>query len=188
MPSPLNRQDHTLTVSSNSKQLVLKFTDEPVEKQPPLQFKRPKPPQPGTLQQVGKIAWGILEVIAKPKPRGGRPQAAPGARRQNAPPSRPARSQEGVDGPARASSARSTGPGPRPSGRNENVRCAGARPTRTQSDTNSGQFALANLSLYRDWPAVRSPDVTRVRVRDSVLHGNAMSIPHYRTSSTRKPA
>jgi outer membrane protein assembly factor BamB len=64
-------QDHTLTVNSNSKQLVLKFTDEPFEKQPPLQFKpQPKPPQPDTLQQVGKIAWGILELMAKPKKLG----------------------------------------------------------------------------------------------------------------------
>ena len=77
-------QDHTVTVSSNSKQLVLKFTDEPVEKQPPLRVQA-EPPQPGTLQQVGKIAWGILEVIAKPKqpgddrrqPRDPPPNAAP---------------------------------------------------------------------------------------------------------------
>ena len=39
-------QEHTITVNSNSKQLVLKFTDEPVEKQPPLQFKAPNRPSP----------------------------------------------------------------------------------------------------------------------------------------------
>ena len=81
-------QDHTLTVSSNSKQLVLKFTDGPVEKQLPLRFS-PKPPQPGTLQQVGKIAWGILEVIAKPKPAGDDPKAPPGPAAETPPPADP---------------------------------------------------------------------------------------------------
>jgi hypothetical protein len=59
-------QQHKITVSSNSKQLALAFTGEPVEKQPPLQFKA-EPPKPSALQQVGNIARGILQVIAKPK-------------------------------------------------------------------------------------------------------------------------
>jgi hypothetical protein len=59
-------QVQTVTVSSNSKQLALQFTAEPVDQQPPLQFKAP-PPKPNVMQQMGKVARGILDVIAKPK-------------------------------------------------------------------------------------------------------------------------
>ncbi|MHB8970379.1 MAG: outer membrane protein assembly factor BamB family protein [Pirellulaceae bacterium] len=79
--------NHTLTVSSNSKQLVLKFTDQPLENQPPLPFKsQSKPPQPSTLQQVGKIAWGILEVMAKPKKPADDPQPPPEPAAKTQPP------------------------------------------------------------------------------------------------------
>jgi outer membrane protein assembly factor BamB len=55
-----------LTISTNSKQVALQFTDEPVEKQPPLRYE-PAPPPPGAMEQAGKIAKGLLQIIAKPK-------------------------------------------------------------------------------------------------------------------------
>ncbi len=68
--------DHTLTINSNTKQLTLRFTDEPFEKQPPVQFLAP-PARPTAIEQVGKVARGILDAIAKPKaPEGEAPQRA----------------------------------------------------------------------------------------------------------------
>ncbi|MHB0956158.1 MAG: outer membrane protein assembly factor BamB family protein [Pirellulaceae bacterium] len=80
--------EQTLTVHSNSKQLVLKFTDGPMEKQLPLQFKA-QPPRPDVLQQAGKIAWGILEVIAKSKAGGEEPPAPPEPAVETPPPAEP---------------------------------------------------------------------------------------------------
>lgn len=62
-----------LTISTNSKQLDLRFTDEPVEKQPPLRYE-PAPPPPGAVEQAGKIAKGLLQIIAKPKPKKEKPK------------------------------------------------------------------------------------------------------------------
>lgn len=62
-------QEHKMLISAGAKQHVLAFTDEPVAQQPPLQFK-PAPPKPDALQQVGKIARGILQAIARPKEPG----------------------------------------------------------------------------------------------------------------------
>jgi hypothetical protein len=58
--------DHVVSVQTNSKPLALRFTDEPVDPQPPLQY-RVKAPSSQAMQQVGRIAKGILQVIAKPK-------------------------------------------------------------------------------------------------------------------------
>jgi outer membrane protein assembly factor BamB len=87
-------QDRKITVNSNSKQLILMFTDEPVEKQSPLQFKA-EPPKPDALQQVGKIAWGILQVIAKPKDPGGAEDAQQAPAAETPPPAdQPAEKKE----------------------------------------------------------------------------------------------
>jgi hypothetical protein len=62
-----------VAVNTNSKQVVLTFTEEAIEKQTPLHFKV-EPPQPDVWQHAGKVARGILNVIAKPKtPEGEQP-------------------------------------------------------------------------------------------------------------------
>jgi outer membrane protein assembly factor BamB len=74
-------QDHIVSVQTNSKPLALQFTDAPVDPQPPLQYRLDSPASP-TMQQVGRIAKGILQVIARPK---GAPPAA-GADSETPPP------------------------------------------------------------------------------------------------------
>ena len=78
-------EEHTVAIRTNSKQFVIRFTDEPVEKESPFQMKEPTP-ETGALEQVGKIAGAILEAIAKPKQRTDeQPKVAPGKKDDAAP-------------------------------------------------------------------------------------------------------
>ena len=55
-----------VVIKTNTKQFLLQFTDEPVEREPPVRMDQPV--EPATpMQQAGKIAQAILEAVLKPQ-------------------------------------------------------------------------------------------------------------------------
>ena len=57
--------DQKVTVRTNSKSFVLKFTDQPVEPASPVQIKAPETARSSALKNVGKIAGAILDAITE---------------------------------------------------------------------------------------------------------------------------